>query len=227
MRKYFRHTKAIFLYILGKFRGWFVPGEFAIKRGYRHRNKELHWDDTSFTDECQKEVYELARFYLDKYGYKNVLDIGCGSGYKLIRYFSDCNTVGVEVKATYEFLKQKYPDRTWINAAHVNQIPPKTDLIICSDVIEHLLNPDELLKLIGKIDFEILFISTPERISCRGWHDFGPPENVHHIREWNAKEFRHYIEPHFDIISHQITHVEDATQLLICKKKKAKVGVTA
>ena len=73
--------------------------------------------------------------------------------------------------------------------------------------------------VIGKVDFGILFLSTPERNLVRGWYDYGPPENVCHIREWNAKEFRRYVAAHFEIISHQITHVEDATQLLICKKK--------
>lgn len=224
MHRYVKHAKSLFLYFLGKFRGLFVKGEFCIKAGYRHRRKELYWDDTQLKDEFQKEVYELARFYLDKYGYHNVLDIGCGSGFKLIQYFSDCDTVGVEVDATYTFLRQKYPHRKWVNTTQVNLVPQKTDLIICSDVIEHLLNPDELLQQIAKIDFELLFISTPERNSCRSWLDYGPPQNKHHIREWNAKEFRLYIEPHFDVISHQITHVEDATQLLICRKKKQDRG---
>jgi 2-polyprenyl-3-methyl-5-hydroxy-6-metoxy-1,4-benzoquinol methylase len=215
----FKVTKDVFLFFLGKFRGLFVQGHYGIKPGYRHRKKELHWDDTNLTDECQKEVYEWARFYLEKNGYKNVLDIGCGSGFKLMHYFSDCNTVGVEVEATYTYLKQKYPDRNWINAAQPDRIPKKTDLIICADVIEHLLNPDELLQLIESIDFEILFISTPERKMYRGWTDYGPPQHIYHVREWNAKEFRRYIAPHFEILSHQITNIDDATQLLICKKK--------
>ncbi|WP_207515405.1 class I SAM-dependent methyltransferase [Longitalea luteola] len=219
MRQLFKVAKAIFLYILGRCRGLFSTSSFGIKGGYRHRKKEVYWDDTSFTDECQKEVYELARFYLDKYGYKNVLDIGCGSGFKLLRYFSDCNTAGVEVDATYKFLKEKYPDRVWINADQAGQMPQKTDIIICADVIEHLINPDDLLKLIKDIHFELLFLSTPERKICRGWLDYGPPANIHHVREWNAKEFSRYIAPHFDILAHMITNVADATQLLICKRK--------
>lgn len=220
MQQLVKTIKAIIWYILGKFRGLFMPSYFGIKTGYRHRKIELYWDDTTCTDEYQKEVYELARFYYDKFGYKNVLDIGCGSGFKLIQYFSDCNTVGVEVEATYEFLKQKYPERRWINVSNIAEIPQNTDLIICADVIEHLLNPDDLLKLISSIEFDLLFISTPERKIYRGWLDYGPPQHVHHVREWNATEFKRYIGSHFEINSHQITNVDDATQLLICKKKK-------
>lgn len=217
--KVFRRIEVTVLYFLGKCRSLFVRRKFGIKRGYRHRKTALFWDDTQQTDEYQKEVYESARVYLDQYGYKNVLDIGCGSAFKLMHYFSDCNTVGVEVGPTYTFLQQKYPDRTWINAAQAGQLPATTELIICSDVIEHVVDPDELLQQIGQIDFGILFLSTPERNLVRGWYDYGPPENVCHIREWNATEFRHYVAAYFDIISHQITHVEDGTQLLICKKK--------
>lgn len=218
-QKIVRRIEVTVLYFLGKARGVLAPGRFGIKRGYRHRKEEIFWDDTPHTDECQKEVYELARFYLDKYGYKQVLDIGCGSGYKLMQQFAEYPTVGVEVGTTHAFLQQKYPDRVWVNAAQPDEIPRQTDLIICSDVIEHVVDPDEMLQLISKIDFKLLFLSTPDRDLVRGWYSYGPPENKCHIREWNTKEFRRYVARHFDIISHQITHVEDATQLLICKKK--------
>lgn len=220
--KIFRRLEVTILYFIGKLQSLFYPSEYEIKRGYRHRKKEIYCDDTPHTDEYQKEVYELARFYLDKYGHKNILDIGCGSAFKLMKYFSDCNTVGVDVDKTYEFLKKKYPDRIWVNAAQPDQIPKKAEIVICSDVIEHLANPDTLIELIKSIDFELLFISTPERNLVRGWYHYGPPDNFCHVREWNAKEFRRYISPHFDIVSHQITSIEDSTQLLICIKKGKK-----
>jgi len=219
LKKIFRRFEVTILFFIGKFESILYESEYYIKRGYRTRKKALHCDDTQHTDEYQKQVYELAGFYLKKYGYKNVIDIGCGSGYKLIEYFSDCNTVGVDVEQTYQFLKQKYPDRVWIDAANPKQIPKNTDIIICSDVIEHVTDPDTLLELIKGIDFKVLFISTPERDFVRGWYHYGPPDNECHIREWNAKEFRKYINVHFDIISHQITNIEDATQLLICVHK--------
>jgi SAM-dependent methyltransferase len=217
--KTFKWIGVLSLFFIGKCRGLFVPGKFGIRKGYRYRKKEIHWDDTPYKDEYQKEVYELARIYLDRYGYKEVLDVGCGSGFKLLQYFSDCNTIGMEVSTTYDFLRQQYPNRNWINVTHPEQLPSRTDIIICADVIEHVTNPDGLLKMIDKIDFEYLFLSTPERIMARGWYDFGPPQNVCHIREWSAKEFKQYVEGFFTVISHQITHVEDATQLLICRKK--------
>ena len=219
LRKILRRIEVTILYCFGKIRGLYSKNAYCIKKGYIHRKKSIYFDDTPLKDEYQKQVYELARFYLDKHNCKDVLDIGCGSGFKLVHYFPDCNTIGIDISPTYEFLIEKYPHNVWLNATQKETYPAKTDIIICADVIEHLVDPDELINTIKKIDFEILFISTPERNTMRGWYDYGPPENICHVREWNTKEFRKYMSSHFEIISHQITSVEDATQLLICKKK--------
>lgn len=218
LRKIFRRVEVTLQYFLGKIRAVYQKRKYEIKRGYIHRTKSEHFDDTPLKDEYQKEVYELARFYLEKHHLTNVFDIGCGSAYKLLHFFHEYNTVGTDISPTYEFLVNTYPNRTWINAADTDKYPKATDLIICADVIEHLVNPDELLNLIGKIDFRFLFISTPERSMVRGWYDYGPPDNTCHVREWNAKEFKRYVGQYFQIIGHHITNVEDATQLLICTK---------
>ncbi len=208
------------LYFSGKCRAIFQQSSYHIKPGYIHRKKISYFDDTNLTDEYQKEVYEQARFYLDKFGYNNILDIGCGSGYKLLQHFSHCNTVGSDISPTYEYLTNKYPDRVWVNALSNKGIPAKTDIIICADVIEHVLNPDSLLQFINTIDFELLFLSTPERNLISGKFHYGPAYNQCHIREWTAKELRNYVSQFFHVEAHMITNIEDATQLIICKKKR-------
>jgi 2-polyprenyl-3-methyl-5-hydroxy-6-metoxy-1,4-benzoquinol methylase len=221
LSKVWRRVEVSAKFIAGKIRAPFSQSHYGIKRGFIHRKQAVYFDDTSLKDEYQREVYELARFYLDKYGYKNVLDIGCGSGYKLLQFFSDCDTTGIDVSPTYEFLKTKYPDRNWVNALEKDSYPTAVDVIICADVIEHLEDPDELMETMSKIQFSLLFLSTPERNLARGWHDYGPPDNTAHIREWSAKELRSYVSGYFKVIAHQVTNIDDATQLLICMKKPA------
>ncbi len=221
LQKVFRRIEVGSRYILGKTKGLFSQSRYGIKPGYRHRTKLVHWDDTSLTDEYQKEVYELARQYFDKNKYHSVLDIGCGSGYKLMHFFSDADTTGIEVGSTFKFLQKKYPDRKWLQASANSVYPSPVDLIICSDVIEHIPDPEQFLQQVAKTDFRLLFLSTPERSLLRGWYDYGPPEHLFHLREWNAKEFRQFAALYFEIVSHQITHVEDATQLLICRKRSS------
>jgi SAM-dependent methyltransferase len=215
-----KYFKLRMLFLLGKLRALSLPKQYGIKRGYRHRDRSIYFDDRALTDEYQDEVYQLARFYADHHMYKNIVDIGCGSGYKLIKYFSDCNTTGIEVNPTHDFLTKKYPGRTWKNVDDLNPGSIEADIIICADVIEHVKDPGDLLQLIKQIRFRLLFLSTPERDMIRGVVDYGPPDNEAHIREWNASEFYEYISMHFTIISHMITNIEQATQLIICKPKE-------
>lgn len=79
-------------------------------------------------------------------------------------------------------------------------------MIICSDVIEHLVDPDILLSFLEKSNFKFLILSTPERDSVqmkqRGLLWDGPPVNEAHVREWNFEEFEQYISYKFKIIDH-------------------------
>jgi len=201
----------------GKISGQFLEEKYYIKNGYRHRKSYNYDDDTSYQDEYQKEVYQLAKNYLLENNFSKILDIGCGSGFKLISYFGDYQTIGMDVNPTFDYLKKTFPDRTWINAElDSSSIPKEVDIIICADVVEHVLKPDELLEMIKKIKFKYLFLSTPERDMLYGIQNYGPPDNPTHVREWNAREFRRFVGEYFNIISHQITHVAHTTQLLVC-----------
>jgi methylase of polypeptide subunit release factors len=71
------------------------------------------------TDEYQKEVYMLARDILQKMSKHSdkkltVIDVGCGSGWKLVHYLSDqFRTVGIDTEPAYSFLKKTYPDQVF------------------------------------------------------------------------------------------------------------------
>jgi len=211
--KYFRLR---ILFLAGKIRSLYSPKQYEIKGGYRHRHRSIYFDDRELTDEYQNEVYQLARSYADKFSCKKILDVGCGSAFKLMKYFCDFDTEGIDVSPTYDFLRKRYPGRTWINADEPSTYPSDAEIIICADVIEHVKDPDELLDTISKIRFKFLFLSTPERDLVRGWVDYGPPDNKAHVREWNQAELYQYISRHFSIQAHTIINPEQATQLMIC-----------
>ena len=97
-------------------------------------------------------------------------------------------------------------------------------MIICADVIEHVLYPDVLLMFIKKLANENTFIvlSTPERDGERGVNNFKSPKKEH-VREWNKNEFNKYISyMGFNIVEHIL--VDKSTndkrklnQVVICK----------
>jgi hypothetical protein len=87
-------------------------------------------------------------------------------------------------------------------------------------VIEHVLDPDELMNFIVSLSRDWLIISTPDRGRLYrpfSGHQFGPPGNLHHLREWSFDEFRKYIERFADVKQHVITNEHQATQMIVAR----------
>ena len=144
---------------------------YYLPENYRENkfNPSTNYDDTGCEDEYQDEVYSYAKNRFLQENFTSTLDIGCGSGFKLIKYFNNSKTTCLEVGASLEFLKKKYSDKSWMKS-DFNHSPEDHDLIICSDVIEHLSNPEDLLSFISKINFKLLVISTPDRDKVQSYH---------------------------------------------------------
>lgn len=189
---------------------------YFIKENYNHRVNNLFFDDTGFQDEWQSEVYTYARQIADAHNIKSVLDIGTGSGYKLMANFKDFDTLGMDLEPTVKWLSTKYKDRRWTDGftAVIGY-----DMIIASDVIEHILDPDMLLDLIQKCAPKLIVFSTPDRSLSTLLDLDGPPYNKSHVREWTMFEFRNYIESRFNVLDHFISNKEQHTQVILATLK--------
>lgn len=184
---------------------------YFIKEGYEVRTENQFFDDTPFEDEFQKPVYEYATDLALRKGYRSVIDLGCGSGFKLMKYFRHLETIGIDLPQTVDFLVKKYPDRRW--EVFSPSLPlPSYDLVICADVIEHLLHPEALLDYISLLGPRSIVISTPDRDRLEKGIIDGPPRNIHHVREWNSEEFNAFVSDRFYVEAHLIE--DNATQLV-------------
>jgi 2-polyprenyl-3-methyl-5-hydroxy-6-metoxy-1,4-benzoquinol methylase len=184
---------------------------YHIKENYIARLDNKDFDDTKLTDEWQKEVYQYAKKVAEENNFKTILDIGAGSGYKLIKNFDNYSTLGIDIPNTVAFLKEKYPTKSW-----TDQFVPVTgyDLVISSDVIEHLPDPDILIELIIQCDPKMIVLSTPERNLLYKTDHNGPPFNRSHVREWTMVEFYNYISSRLDVLDHYISNHDQATQVI-------------
>ena len=111
--------------------------------------------------------------------------------------------------------KSKYPNKSWTDTFEPIQ---NMDVIIASDVIEHIGNPDELLDLIDVSKPKLIVLSTPNRDLLQKGQD-GPPKNTAHFREWSFDEFNRYVGNRFNIIEHVITNEKQGTQTIVCEVK--------
>ncbi|MFQ5513145.1 MAG: class I SAM-dependent methyltransferase [Myxococcota bacterium] len=198
-----------------------VPG-YGLAAGYRS-NPVRYFDDTELTDEWQREVYDLALRLARQSGARRILDVGCGSGYKLVRWFGapEFRTIGVDLPDTVAVLRERYPEREWLalDLEREDMLRFRADVVIASDVIEHLADPDLLLRFLAGCDAGAIVLSTPEAatlVARRERDPLGPPRNPHHVREWTWTEFSRYVSGTLEVL-HQELHEPNATQILVCR----------
>jgi 2-polyprenyl-3-methyl-5-hydroxy-6-metoxy-1,4-benzoquinol methylase len=190
---------------------------YKIKENYNHREIAKNFDDLENTDDWQKEVYEKSLEISIKFNYKKIVDVGTGSAYKLIKYFNNYETIGYDIPRTVVKLKKIYPNKIWKD----DFIPVNCDLLIASDVIEHLKDPTDLINFIKKSSPKKIVLSTPDR-ELIDTNQNGPPKNRSHYREWKFQEFKEYIGDYFLIEDHYISNKVQGTQIIIASLLKEK-----
>lgn len=179
----------------------------------------IPWDDTQcHNDHYQKEVYLLAqKLMVHNPQWNSVIDIGCGSGYKLIKYLGSYETIGVELPISLGHLHRTYPQRDWREYNDSLFATCSPDLLICADVIEHVEEPDQFLEQLQLFQTVKKFIfSTPDRELVRGPKDMGPPANLAHYREWTIKEFQKYLSHFFLVEEISVVRLAHGTIAAVC-----------
>ena len=202
---------------------YFLPINYII------RVNNEHYDDTmNPNDHYQKEVYVYVDELMKKKNLSKIIDIGCGSGFKLIKYLGKYETTGFETEPCISYLRKTYPLKKWIDSgkpevSFSNVTNEKIDVIMASDVIEHIRDPDSLINFMKKFNSKYYLFSTPcrQRLFEIGWRKslLGPPENIAHVREWTFNEFKSYLSIHFDVIDSKLGIDQIECQWHLCVKK--------
>lgn len=183
---------------------------FFLPENYVERSSVSYCDQRGRTEEYQREVYEVARQVAEKLQCRSVLDFGCGSGFKLMKNFPDLVRMGIDLPPTVAWLRENYPNEMWSDS----QTPaPGFDLMIASDVIEHLEDPKMLVDYCYASKPKVIIISTPDRSLRPNYEQLGPPRNPMHFREWAFDEFNNYLSQYFKIIDHAVVNKQQCTQL--------------
>lgn len=181
--------------------------DYCIASGYRHRLDPAYTEDTEDSRVVwQPDVYAVASVLADRYGARTIIDIGCGGAKKLGLLAGRFSVVGIDYGGNIEYCRATYPFGRWLTvdfdgeeapalAEALRSLGPETladAVVVCSDVIEHLVRPDGLLKVLADIAPAVraCLVSTPERERTHHPGHAGPPPNPCHVREWTLAEFR-------------------------------------
>jgi hypothetical protein len=192
--------------------------ELCIHPNYRHRENPAHFDDRNMRDEWQNDVYAFARSRCKRDD--RVLDFGCGSGFKLMKYLSGHKTLGYEIEPSLSHLREMYPDREWSG-----EYPPRFvgDVLICADVIEHMQDPSHLMRKLADSGLREIILSTPalDILVEQGRSPrLGPPNNESHVNEWTVLEFNSYVSMYLHVMDHIVMNAaKQSTQVILARPK--------
>ena len=149
-------------------------------------------------------ISELSNFK-NKYKIlnKNVLELGCGLGQNLEIFKNDNTVLGVEGLEDVAEKTRSYgiPVNVYNLEFPLTEIEPQSyDVILCLDVLEHLINPYELTKEIHRIlkDDGIAIINVPNHFDWRGrikilfGSDIDTKNFFPNSEEWNIEHIRFF-----------------------------------
>ncbi|MFG1397602.1 glycosyltransferase [Roseixanthobacter pseudopolyaromaticivorans] len=179
---------------------------FQLPADYVARSEPCYFDDSPFLDSSivhQPEIYEAADYFLQASGRTRILDIGFGNGRKL-RQVRAREHIGVDFGSNIALCRECFGAwGTWLEAdfshddcAAIAAFADTGTVVVCADVVEHLLDPGPLLNLLAQCYRRgaIVITSTPDREKVRGLADRGPPANPAHVREWALDEYVAYLD---------------------------------
>lgn len=190
--------------------------DLALFRKYRE-NGSYHWTVLS-ANPFRKNIIHLGRYQVTKslleealYGIqgKSVLDLGCGDGvlsYHIAR--SGGFVSGVDLcEYAIEYAKKQTAQRgisinfSVQDACATAFLTSSFDAVVSNEVIEHLDEPERLLREIERVlkPGGIAVISTPIRVTKK-------PLDPHHAHEWFQEDFQELVSATFQDVRHRASH---------------------
>lgn len=117
-----------------------------------------------------KEILSVLRKFLPKRDDLVVLDVGCGAGWYLRELEKGSFAVGVDFCKEYLLIAKlwcKSADLVLADACNLPFRDFSVDFVLCSELIEHLLNPDECLKEVARVLRKggLILVTTPMKYS--------------------------------------------------------------
>jgi SAM-dependent methyltransferase len=180
-----------------------IPG-YGIHADYTSRARPEYYVDSDEGIVWQPDVYTTAAAIARTLGAKRIIDVGCGSAAKLVPLHPALEIVGIDYGANLDGCRARYPWASWRHHDLEEETPlPVSDeelqdaVLISSDVIEHLVRPELLVRKLAmglRAGARAVIISTPERERTWGPLQLGPPPNVAHVREWTQGELAAFLE---------------------------------
>jgi len=186
--------------------------ENPVQATYDPSGDPRYWDAERLKNAAsyQYDVYAAAARLVRERKLKTLLDVGSGPPVKLKELMpAGLDICLVDQPNTAQHAAELLPSAQFFSANLEGDFPAigrAFDLVLCADVIEHLVAPDPCLDFMRRhlASQGLLLISTPERETLRGKNCSHSPHPMH-VREWSFGEFARFLASRgFDIVEHRL-----------------------
>ncbi|MEX2401388.1 MAG: class I SAM-dependent methyltransferase [Rhodothermales bacterium] len=139
----------------------------------------------------------------------SLLDAGCGEGFVLdavAKEYPDMRLSGIDVsEKAIEYAKSHFGDRARFRPGSVYKLPfsdKSFDTVLCSEVLEHLEDPNRAIEELKRVARKYVIISVPHEPYFRWLNKLGRlvgvAEDPGHVNFWTSTTFPAFIRAHFD-----------------------------
>lgn len=175
--------------------------DYCLPEGYRSRLEPEYFVDEDYDGVWQPDVYPDTAAIAGRLGARRIIDVGCGTGEKLVALHLDFEIIGLDHGPNIEACRTRYDFGTWLDVDLDRDdslgISDFTDsVLVCADVIEHLIYPEKLLGFLSDAlehGAGAIVLSTPDRDLISEPGHLGPPRNPSHVREWTSGELERFM----------------------------------
>lgn len=179
-------------------------------RRYTVNNRLYRWHIRQF-------LKELGRLVETTHP-RNVLDVGCGEGFVtafLKERLPAAELVGVDLSdGALAYARQHFGTQATFQKADIYQLPfpDRTfDTVVCSEVLEHLEDPDRAMQELKRVARRYVVITVPlepyfKWLNVLGqW--LGVSEDPGHVQFWSRRGFEDFVRRHFAEVETTCKHI--------------------
>jgi len=162
---------------------------------------ESKWDDMKKFGPFSRHIRRNLKYLIRPLQFESVLDVGCGQGSLLEELRSEFPHIkphGIDISGSaVELARQRVPDgRFWVLDITKESLAEEIDLVVCSEVLEHIPDDITALKNLRQTTGKYLVISTPQGRMRRFEKEVG------HVRNYSRGELARKVEKSgFEVVS--------------------------
>lgn len=163
---------------------------------------------------------------------KEIHEVGCGEGYWTLRWRaqgieargSDFSTVAIDIARNNAADRRLQPEMFSVgNIYHLQSPRDRAELVVCCEVLEHLDDPEEALRVLQRVADPWLILSVPREplwsamnmARGRYWRDLGNTPG--HVQRWSSRAFVKLVSRYFDVVT---MRTPVPWTMLLCRQKQ-------